>query len=248
MTAAEVLAEKTARRLSPMLLIGVLACFFFAFAGVSCNTAVAKSALGGLSALGGSSSSTNTAEIQRCVDALGQVDLVTYSGFNLAFGTTPSVLTTPPSGCSGSGSPSLPTPSSVPGAGQAALGVQPLTLVAFIAIVLALGVGVLVFTGRVQAAPRALATTVLALLALVMLVLEQAHLQNAIVDKLSSVSAGAGAPFSITTFFNVDNGAAYVVALAMLGLVALYNAAAGLFSPRPAVIAEAQPPPLPPPA
>jgi len=227
MAATGIVQERTARRISPAFFIAAIVCFFFTFAGVSCNTTAARSALQGLSSLGGSSSSTSNAQLDSCLNALGGVNLISYSGFNLAFGTSPGALTTTPSGCPQSSS--LPAGTSTPNSDQAKLGVQPLELAGFIAIVVgALVTGLGAF--RLLRAPvRGLLTTLLAMIAFVTVLLEQAHVQTAIGDKLSSLATGAGAPFSISSFFDINNGIAYVIVLVVLGLAALYNATAAFF-------------------
>ena len=243
MRAAAIFDDRQARRISPAFFVAALVCFFFTFAGVSCNTQSAKSALQGISALGGSGSTVNESELDRCLAALENVNLISYSGFNLVFGSAPSVLTTAPAGCQQNGSASLPSSqSAVPSAGQVALGVQPLALSAFIALVLAIIAGALGILGLLRAPLRGLVATLLAMAGFITVLLEQSHLQGAIADKISAESAGAGAPFSIASFFNVDNGIAYVIVLAVLGLAALYNAAVAFFGTAE-TLEQANPPP-----
>ena len=243
MTPGAVVQERQARRVSPVFFVAALVCFFFTFAGVSCNTASARAALQGVASLGGSSSGVNQAQLDQCLSALENVNLISYSGFSLVFGSAPSVLTSPPSGCPQNGSSSLPSSqSAVPTAGAVGLGVQPLALSAFIAIALALVVGALGMFGLLRAPLRGAITTLLAMAGFITVLLEQSHLQGAISDKISTASAGAGAPFSIASFFNVNNGIAYVIALALLGVAALYNAAVALFG-SPETIEQAHPPP-----
>ena len=243
MRAAAAVDERNARRISPAFLVAALVCFFFTFAGVSCNVQVARPALEGIASLGGSGSSVNQAELERCLNALENVNLISYSGFNLVFGTAPTALSAPPSGCPQNGSGSLPSgQSAVPTSGEVGLGVQPLALSAFIALVVGVIAGGLGLLGLLRPPLRGLLATLLAMAGFITVLLEQSHLQGAIVDKLSATSAGAGAPFSIASFFNVDNGLAYVIALILLGLAALYNATVAFFGGAQPV-AEANPPP-----
>ena len=249
MRVSAIVEERSARRISPAFFVAALVCFFFTFAGVSCNTQSARSALQSLSTLGGGSGSgVNQAELDRCLAALENVNLISYSGFDLVFGTTPSALTSPPAGCPQNGSASLPSSqSAVPTAAQVGLGVQPLALSAFIAIMLALIAGALGMLGRLRAPLRGLVATLLAMAGFITILLEQSHLQGAITDRISEASAGAGAPFSIASFFNVTNGIAYVIALALFGLAALYNATVAFFgAPQAAEPAHAPPEVAPP--
>src|SRR5579864_5947216 len=185
MRPADIVQERQARRISPAFFVAALVCFFFTFAGVSCNTSSARSALQGIASLGGSSSGVNQAQLDQCLNALENVNLISYSGFNLAFGTAPGALTSPPSGCPQNGSTSLPSSqSAVPTAGAVGLGVQPLALSAFIAIVLALIVGALGVLGMLRGPLRGLITTLLAMAGFITVLLEQSHLQGAISDKI----------------------------------------------------------------
>jgi len=245
-----IIEERTVRRLSPFFFIGSIICFFFTFAGVSCNTDAARTTLHGLEGLGGNSSTANSATIDRCVTALQGYTIATYSGFNLVFGASPSVLTTSPPGCPQNAISSLPGGGTVTSGNQVNIGVQPLAVIAFAAAAIGLLVSEFGFFGLLRAPFRGVLTTLLAVAGIVALVVEQAHLQGAITSKISSVTAGVGTTFNVASYFIVSNATAYYVALGLLGAAALYNAVSAFFvvaGPE----AEELPPPemgLPPPS
>src|SRR5437773_2817002 len=89
MKAASALGERGARRASPALFLLATLCFFLPFVGVSCNTSAARTALDSSSAIG--RSGLGTAAVDACVNAYAGVNLVSYSGFNLALGSAPTV-------------------------------------------------------------------------------------------------------------------------------------------------------------
>ncbi|MGH7749239.1 MAG: hypothetical protein ACREQ5_31405 [Candidatus Dormibacteria bacterium] len=250
MPTATIIEERTVRRLSPFFFIGAVVCFFFTFAGVSCNTDAARTTLHGLEGLGGNSNATNAATIDKCVTALQGYTIATYSGFNLVLGGSPSVLSTSPPGCPANAISSLPGGGSVTNGNQVNIGVQPLALAAFIAVAIGVLVSEFGFFGLLRAPFRGVLTTLLAVAGIVALVVEQAHLQGAITTKISSVTAGVGTTFNVASYFNVTNEPAYFVALGLLGAAALYNAVSAFFvvaGPE----AEELPPPemgLPPPS
>lgn len=245
-----IIEERTVRRLSPFFFIGAIICFFFTFAGVSCNTDAARTTLHGLEGLGGNSSTANSATIDRCLTALQGYTIATYSGFNLVFGASPSVLTTSPPGCPQNALSSLPGGGTVTSGNQVNIGLQPLAVIAFAAAAIGLLVSEFGFFGLLRAPFRGVLTTLLAVAGIVALVVEQAHLQGAITSKISSVTAGVGTTFNVASYFIVSNATAYYVALGLLGAAALYNAVSAFFvvaGPE----AEELPPPemgLPPPS
>jgi hypothetical protein len=242
MTASTIVAERTVRRISPVFFIAAIVCFFFTFASVSCNTDAAKSTLQGIEGLGGPPSTGNTAAINRCLNALQGVNLATYTGVNFVFGSSPTVLTTAPNGCPSGTTTSLPGGGTIKNGDVINLGVQPLAVAAFAAIALGIFVSELGFFGLLRPPFRGAITTLLAVAALVTLVLQQAHLQNAITSKVSALSAGNGTTFNLASYFIVNNGVAYFVALVALGVGALYNAVSAFFgAPQP------EPDELPPP-
>lgn len=250
MPTATIIEERTVRRLSPFFFIGAIICFFFTFAGVSCNTDAARTTLHGLEGLGGNTNTANSATIDRCVTALQGYTIATYSGFNLVFGASPSILTKSPPGCPPNAISSLPGGGTVTSGNQVNIGVQPLAGIAFAAAAIGLLVSEFGFFGLLRAPFRGVLTTLLAVAGIVALVVEQAHLQGAITSKISSVTAGVGTTFNVASYFIVSNATAYYVALGLLGAAALYNAVSAFFvvaGPE----AEELPPPemgLPPPS
>lgn len=250
MPTATIIEERTVRRLSPFFFIGAIICFFFTFAGVSCNTDAARTTLHGLEGLGGNTNTANSATIDRCVTALQGYTIATYSGFNLVFGASPSILTKSPPGCPPNAISSLPGGGTVTSGNQVNIGVQPLAGIAFAAAAVGLLVSEFGFFGLLRAPFRGVLTTLLAVAGIVALVVEQAHLQGAITSKISSVTAGVGTTFNVASYFIVSNATAYYIALGLLGAAALYNAVSAFFvvaGPE----AEELPPPemgLPPPS
>lgn len=239
LTPSSLLEERAVRRVTPALFVLAIVCFFFTFAGVSCNTDQAKTALQGAAAF--TSGSVNVAQLDRCLDALNGDNLYSYSGFGLAFGGAPSALTSPPAAC-GARSASLPSSSAVPPTAQAALGVQPLQLAAFVAIVLGVIAGLLAWVRPWRPARRALGATLLAVVALALLALEVVHAHNAVIDKISAASTGTGVPFSISQYIDFNLGIAFFLALVALGVVALYNLAAALYGLGQ--MSQSRPPPV----
>lgn len=250
-SASAIVDDRTVRRLSPFFFIGAIICFFFAFAGVSCNTDAARTTLHGLEGIGGNQGgNTNASAIDRCVTALQGYTLANYSGFNLVFGSSPEILTKAPSGCPANTINALPGGGSITSGNQVNIGVQPLAVISFAAVAIGVLVSEFGFFGLLRAPFRGVLTTLLAVGALVTLVLEQSHLTGAITTKIASVTAGVGATFNVASYFIVSNAIAYYVAIGLLGAAALYNAVSAFFtasSPE----AEELPPPdmgLPPPS
>ena len=242
-TPTSILEERTARRLTPALFLLAILCFFFTFAGVSCNTDQAKATLHGAAGLSGGN--VNLAQLDRCLDALKGDNLFSYTGFNLAFGTAPSGLASTPATCT-SGASALPGSSSaLPVGSQATLGVQPLELLALIAIMGGALAGLLALLRPWRVPWRASTATVLSIVALVLLLLEQAHAHTAVIDKISSASTGAGVPFSLSAYIDFNSGLAYLIALIVLGVAALYNASSALLGVG-RMTEEIRPPPPPP--
>ncbi|HZU78117.1 MAG TPA: hypothetical protein VFA70_15220, partial [Dehalococcoidia bacterium] len=140
-----IIDEHASRRISPFLFVAALVCFFFTFAGVSCNTTKAKQALNGVSQFNGASGGANIAEANRCLDALQGVAIFSYTGFALSFGGTPSELSQLPAGCRGAIGTGV-----APSANAPEIGVQPLELTAFIIIVIGIVTGALFAVVRMR--------------------------------------------------------------------------------------------------
>ena len=207
--------HKVTRGASPILLVLAALCFLLPFVGVSCNTAAAQGALGpAIQSLGGSSGQSDQAT--KCLQALSNRDLATYSGANLAFGGSPSTPSNLP-GCDAGSS----TPTSSPDSGN--IGVQPLVLMALILIV----VGVLATPLRTPL--RNLVAGGAALLAAVLVLVNNSTVHTPIFNKLSSSSGsnslaqfGGG---SLETFFSVHASIGFTLVLIALLLALLVNAA-----------------------
>ena len=226
-----VVTEPTSRRVSPALFVVALACFFFMFAGVSCNTSAAKQTLSAASSLTGGAA--QSAELNACLDSLQGVNLFSYSGINFVFGTAPSQLTTAPAPCR-AGQSTLGKSGSI-SSDAISVGVQPLALAAFVAIALAILWGVAGLLRRTQTRIHFSTLAGLGLIALVTLVINQTHAPSVILDKVSSVAAGQGAPFSLTDFFVVNAGIAEYLALALAGVAFLHATASVLLLRSPVV-------------
>lgn len=242
MTPSAIVEERTVRRISPLFFVGAIVCFFFTFATVSCNTDAARSTLQGLEGLGGPSSTSNSAAINKCLTALQGVGIASYSGLNLVFGSSPSVLKDAPAACPKNTTSALPGGGTVTNGNAVNVGVQPLAVAAFAAIAFGILVSELGFFGLLRPPIRGALTTLLAVAGLVTLVLEQAHLAGAITSKISTVSAGTGASFNLASYFIVNNAPAYFAAVVFLGVGALYNAVSAFFG-SPQREAEELPPP-----
>ena len=230
MRPGDVVGEDASRRVSPLFFVLALVCFFFTFAGVSCNTARAKQAVSSLSGLGGGgTTAANVQELNRCLDALNGANLVTYSGFDFAFGRAPSELSDIPSGCQ-SGAVTPGTSSGAPS--QATIGLQPLDLLALIAVALGIASGAaFLFVPTVRARLRLTTAALLSVVGFGLLVFAQVHVHAAIANTLNNAAAGSGAPFSVSDYFVINDGIAWILALVVLGAGTVYNVGALLALP-----------------
>ncbi|MBV8444652.1 MAG: hypothetical protein JOZ92_01915 [Candidatus Dormibacteraeota bacterium] len=229
MRPGDVVGDGASRRVSPLFFVLALVCFFFTFAGVSCNTARAKQAVSSLSGLGGGGTTAASVQnLNRCLDALSGANLVTYSGFDFAFGRAPSELSDIPSICqSGAVSPSAS--SSAPS--QATIGTQPLDLLALIAVGLGVIVGAAFLFVQIRARLRLTIAALLSVIGFGLLIFAQVHVHAAIANTLNSAAAGSGAPFSVSDYFVINDGIAWILALVALGAGTFYNVAALLALP-----------------
>lgn len=238
--------EPGARRVSPFLFLLVVICFFLAFAGVSCNTDAAKSGLQSLAGVGGVSSS-DTAALDACLDALKGEDVVSYTGWELVFGKDPSIAALPAACDTGSDVTARDS-------AEVNIGSQVLAVLALVSVGLALLCAVAGFVGLARGRSRALAAVIFGAGTGVLLVLDQAHVHDVLISKISA-SAGSSVPgFNPSTYFDVNPGTGVVVAVALLGVAVLYNVVAVIIgeSPvagTPAVLMPAgvPPPGMPPP-
>ena len=214
---------KATRGASPILLVLAALCFLLPFVGVSCNTAAAQGALGpAISQFGGSSG--QSAQANQCLQALTNRDLASYSGINLAFGSNPSTPSNLPGCDSGTSSPT-----SSPDQGK--IGVQPLVLLALILIIVGLLATVL------RAPLRSLVAGGAALLAGILILIENSTVHTTILNKLSSSGGsnslsqlGAG---SVSAFFDVHAALGFTLVLLALLLAIIVNAAAAVTVMRP---------------
>jgi hypothetical protein len=229
-----VVTEPTSRRISPAFFVIALACFFFTFAGVSCNTSAAKQTLSAASSLTGGAA--QSAQLNACLDSLQGVNLFSYTGINFVLGSAPSQLTTPPGPC-GTSQSTLGRSGSI-SSDAISVGLQPLALAGFIAIALAILWGVAGLLRRTSTRQHFLVLGGLGLVALITLVINQTHAPTVILDKVSTAAAGQGAPFSLTDFFVVNTGIAAYVALAMVGVAVLHATAVTLLRLRSPVVVD----------
>jgi hypothetical protein len=242
---AAAVKEPAPRIVSPVLLVLAGLCFLLPFAGVSCNTTTATAELGSLSSisqeLGGGASVSEPAGLTGCLNSLDNHNFATYTGLDLTAGSAPSVAGAEPSGCSAltkeeGSSSSLPTSAD---ANQIGLGVQPLLLVALVAMLLSLLLSLTRFGFR------GLAVAAAAAVAIILLVVEQGQVGTQLLDKISQRALGSvsgsglpGIPAGLGTsslisaqmsaYFSVTVGIGFILAIVALAVVALYNLAVQL--------------------
>jgi hypothetical protein len=213
---------KATRGVSPILFVLAALCFLLPFAAISCNTAAASSAASALGSLGGSSTSPAQSA---CLNQLSSgKDFVTYSGVNMVTGSDPS---NDLSSCTQASSSSSSSD-------KGSIGVQPLLLIALILIVV----------GAVSAALRAPLRLFVAggaaLLAFILVLVNNSTAHNAISNKLTSSGSGSSGSLgslgigSIDTFFNIHAALGVTLALIALGLAFAANAIAFGLGLRPA--------------
>jgi hypothetical protein len=237
--AASLVGEPGARRVSPFLFLLVILTFFLAFAGVSCNTATTKSALGSIDASQGVSAAEG-AQVTACIDALNGVNILTYNGWQLAFGKDP-VIGSVPAACNQNNAAGADTSS-------ANIGPQLLAFLALLSVLLGLIFATAGFLGVLAARSRALVTAIFAAGAGALLVLDHFHVRDVLLSKISS-SEGSSVPgVDPASLFNVNPGTGLLVALLILLVALLHNVAALVVGGGPPTVATAEPPePLPPP-
>jgi hypothetical protein len=217
--------EPGARRVSPFLFLLVILSFFLAFAGVSCNTTATKAAMGSIDASQGVSAA-QAAQVNACIDSLGGVNILTYSGWQLAFGKDPVIGSVPPA-CNQSNAAGADTSS-------ANIGPQLLALLALVSIGLGLLLALAGGLGLLAARSRAMVTAIFAAGAGALLILDQVHVHDVLLAKISA-SQGSSVPgLDPASLFNVNAGAGLLVALVILGLIVLYNVSALIVGGAPA--------------
>jgi hypothetical protein len=207
--------ETGARRISPFVFLLVILCFFLLFAGVSCNTDATKAGVRALAGTGGVQS-TQTTALDTCLDALKNVNVVSYSGWGLVFGTDPSIATLPSACDTG-------TSVSARDVTEVNVGPQVLTILALVCAALALLWAAAGFLGIIQARSRALAAISFGIAAGTLLILEQQHVHDVLLARIAA-SAGSSVPgFSAASYFNVNPGIGVVIALILLAVAVIYN-------------------------
>jgi hypothetical protein len=235
--------EAGARRVSPFLFLMVILCFFLAFAGISCNTAAAKTGLQSLAGVGGASTS-DTAALDACLDALKGEDVVNYSGWGLVFGRDPSIATLPTACDTG-------TQVTARDASQVNIGSQLLAILALVSVGLALVCAIAGFLDFARGRSRALAAVIFGAGTGALLVLDQMRVHDVLLSRIAA-SAGSSVPgFNPASYFNVDAGIGLVIALVVLALAVLHNVAAMIIGESavpslPPDVAFPEPPPAPP--
>jgi hypothetical protein len=232
------IGEPGARRVSPLLFVLVIGCFFLAFAGVSCNTDATKAGLHSLTGAGGASKS-QTAALDTCLDALKNVNVVSYSGWGLVFGKDPSI-TSLPSVCD------TGTTISARDVSQVNLGPQALALLGLIAGGLALLWALAGSFGIIRGRTRALAAIIFGAATGVLLLLDQQHVHDVLLARIAASAGSSVTGFSASTYFNVNPGIGLVIALILVVVAVLYNIAALVIGEGPAAVevpAVPEPPP-----
>lgn len=239
MSPAALAGEPGARRVSPLLFLLVILSFFLVFAGVSCNAATIRSTIGSVEASQGASAA-QSAQASACVDALGGTNVLAYSGWQLAFGGNPAIGSVPAVCTQSGGLPTLDTSSEN-------IGPQLPAILGLISVFLALVVASSGVLGLLAARTRALITAGFAAAAGALLIVDQLHVRDVLLAKISS-SAGSSGPgvLGITALFNVNPGVGLVVALAILALAVLYNLAALIVTPASEPVLTPGPPHPPP--
>ena len=233
MSAAAIAGEPGARRVSPFLFLLVILTFFLAFTGVSCNTATTKSALGSIDASQGVSAAEG-AQVINCINALNGVNILTYNGWQLAFGKDP-VIGTVPAACNQNNAAGADTSS-------ANIGPQLLAFLALLTVILGLIFATAGAFGALAARSRALVTAIFAAGAGVLLVLDHFHVRDVLLSKISS-SEGSSVPgIDPSSLFNVNPGTGLLLAEVILLVALLYNLAALVIGGGPAVVATTDPP------
>jgi hypothetical protein len=233
------LGEPGARRVSPLLFVLVIGCCFLAFAGVSCNTDATKAGLHSLAGSGGASTS-QTAALDTCLDALKNVSVVSYSGWDLVFGKDPS-LASLPSACD------TGTTISARDVSQLNLGPQALAILGLVGGGLGLLWALAGSFGIVRGRTRALASIVFGAATGALLLLDQQHVHDLLLARIAA-SAGTSVPgFSASAYFNVNPGIGLVIALILVVVAVLYNVAALVIGAGPTAVevAAAPEPPSP---
>lgn len=239
MSPSALAGEPGARRVSPFLFLLVILAFFLVFAGVSCNTATTRSVIGSIEASQGVSAA-EAAQASACIDALGGVNLLAYSGWQLAFGGNPGIGSVPAACTQSGGLPTLDTSSEN-------VGPQLLVVLALVSVALALVFAIAGVLGLLAARTRAFITAVFGAAAGALLIVDQLHVRDVLLAKITSSEGSSFRGFDVASLFNVNPGIGLLVALVILALAVLYNLAAIIVVPAPDAVVTHEPPHPPPP-
>jgi hypothetical protein len=211
-----------------VLLLLVILSFFMVFAGVSCNPTTTRAAISSIDATQGVTGA-QAAQVNACVNALGSTDILTYSGWQIAFGKNPAVGSVP-AACNQNNATAADTSS-------ANIGPQLLAFLALISVFLALLTSALGVLGLVAARSRSVVTAIFAAGAGGLLILDHFHVRDALLSKISS-SEGTSIPgLDPASLFTINAGIGLIAALAILAITVVYNLAALIVTPLPAASA-----------
>lgn len=238
MSLRSLFGEPGARRVSPLLLLLVILSFFLVFAGVSCNPTATRAAISSIDATQGVTGA-QAAQVNACVDALGSTNILTYSGWQIAFGKNP-VVGSVPAACNQNNAAGADTSS-------ANIGPQLLAFLALISVFLALLTSILGVLGLMAARTRSLVTAIFAAGAGFLLILDHFHVRDALLSKISS-SEGTSIPgLDPASLFNINVGIGLIAAVVILAVTVVHNIAALIVTPIPAGVGIADSPERPPP-
>ena len=207
-----------------MLLLLVILTFFLVFTGVSCNQANTKKALTSIDASQGVTGA-QAAQVNACVNSLNGVNILTYSGWQLVFGKDP-VVGSIPAPCDQANAAATDTSS-------ANIGPQILAFLALACAFLGLIVSMLGALGLVAARSRALVTAIFSAGAGALLILDQFHVHDALLSKISSSEGSSTPGLDPTSLFTVNAGIGLIAALVILGVAVVYNLVALVVTPVP---------------
>ncbi len=238
MSPSSLVGEPGARRVSPFLFLLVILSFFLAFAGVSCNAAATRSAIASIDTSQGVPA-TEAAQVTACINALDGLNILTYSGWQLALGKDP-VIGSVPAACNQNNAAGADTSS-------ANIGPQLLAFLALLSVGLALLLSIAGAFGLLAARSRALVTAIFGAGAGALLIVDHLHVRDVLLSRIAS-SEGSSVPgLDPASLFSINPGTGLVVALVILALAVLYNVAALIVTPAPAAAAIPESPSSPPP-
>lgn len=221
---SSLIGEPGARSVSPFLFLLVILTFFLVFAGVSCNSAATKSAIGSIDASQGVSSA-QAAQVNACIDALNGVNILTYNGWQLAFGKDP-VIGSVPAACNQNNAAATNTSS-------ANIGPQLLAFLALLCVGLALLFAIAGAFGLVVARSRAFVCAIFGAGAAALLILDHLHVHDLLLAKIASSEGSTIPGLDPASLFSINPGIGLIVALVILALAVLYNIRALMLTSPP---------------